>query len=173
MKKYIINFQNPNLVNMQFNTLNKDSCFEYNNSQCHDNIKNNKKNEMNYLNNHFKNEKYYVYYDKFLRTIKILNMEKKNQNFCKSYEILQAHKNELEQIIRKTFDKNTINDYLKKLNKKEQKITNFIKYFEEIVTKKNKKKYAKQINTQISILLKILPQIVHLLKDAPILEKIN
>ncbi|CXI54933.1 conserved Plasmodium protein, unknown function [Plasmodium berghei] len=180
MRKYIISSPKTNLVNIQFNILNNDLFFEYNDSECHDNNKNIKKNEMNYLNNHFKDQKYYIIYDKFLRKIKILNAEKKNQNFCKSYEILQAHKNELEQIIRKIFNKNAINDYLKKLNKNEQKITNFIKYFEGIITKKKQKnclyydkKYAKQTNTQISILLKILSQIVHLLKDDPIWEKKN
>ncbi|KEG03191.1 conserved Plasmodium protein, unknown function [Plasmodium vinckei vinckei] len=115
---------------------------------------NTSKNEMNYLINHFK-----------------------NQNFCKSYEILQTQKKELEQIIITTLDKNNINDYLKKLNKNEKKITNFINYFEKIITKKNQtnylyydKKYIKQTNDQIYILLKILSQIVHLLKGVYISE---
>ncbi|SCM08048.1 conserved Plasmodium protein, unknown function [Plasmodium chabaudi adami] len=108
---------------------------------------NTSKNEMNYLINHFK-----------------------NQNFCKSYEILQAQKKELEQIIRTTLDKNNINDYLKKLNKNEKKITNFINYFEKIITKKNYKKYVNQTNDQMCILLKMLSQIVHLIKGVHILE---
>ncbi|CAD2107307.1 conserved Plasmodium protein, unknown function [Plasmodium vinckei] len=115
---------------------------------------NTSKNEMNYLINHFK-----------------------NQDFCKSYEILQAQKKELEQIIRTTLDKNNINDYLKKLNKNEKKITNFINYFEKIIKKKNQtnylyydKKYVKQTNDQMCVLLKMLSQIVHLLKGLHILE---